>query len=104
MADEKLTEEARTEPKEPRQVSRRRFLFGSGLAVGGAVAAGIAGPVLGPATPAKASDALASPATGEAVPALQKAMGYVSYDPTNCAGCRSCMAVCSLYHEGVVNP
>lgn len=29
--------------------------------------------------------------------------GLVSY-PENCTGCRFCELICSLYHEGVVNP
>jgi len=33
---------------------------------------------------------------------LPKAMGYVSYKSDKCAGCLTCMAVCSLYHEGTV--
>jgi Fe-S-cluster-containing hydrogenase component 2 len=111
MADEKVTEEEGREPKEPRTFSRRRFLFGSGLAVSGAVAAAVAGSTLAP-TKAEAEGVATTvaPATPQVITVnletgpLQKAMGYVSYDPTNCAGCRTCMAVCSLYHDGVVNP
>ena len=29
--------------------------------------------------------------------------GYIQVDHTECAGCTSCMAACSLVHEGVVN-
>jgi Fe-S-cluster-containing hydrogenase component 2 len=110
MAEENMTEEERKEPKEPRSVSRRRFLFGSGMVVGGAVAAGVAGSALAP-TKVEAGGgetAVASAAQDPCVqggPApLQKAMGYVSYNAANCAGCRTCMAVCSLFHDGVVNP
>lgn len=35
---------------------------------------------------------------------IRKAMGHVSHDPERCAGCLTCMAVCSLYHDGVVCP
>ncbi len=35
---------------------------------------------------------------------LRKAMGHVSFNSEKCAGCRVCMAVCSLYHEGAVCP
>jgi Fe-S-cluster-containing hydrogenase component 2 len=31
---------------------------------------------------------------------LRRAIGHVSYNPDKCAGCLTCMAVCSLYHEG----
>ncbi len=41
-------------------------------------------------TPAEAAD-------------LKKALGYVLYNPDHCAGCRTCMNVCSLFHEGEVN-
>lgn len=34
----------------------------------------------------------------------RKAIGYVSYDPAHCMGCYTCMAVCSLSHEGAVWP
>ena len=51
MSEENMTEEETMKPKEPRQLSRRRFLLGSGIAVGGAVVAGVAGTAL---TPAKA--------------------------------------------------
>src|SRR5450759_4436812 len=110
MAEENVTEEERKEPKEPRSVSRRRFLFGSVMVAGGAVAAGVAGSALAPAKVEAGGGATTeAPPTAEvpvreAQAALQKAMGYVSYDPANCAGCRTCMAVCSLYHDGVVNP
>ncbi len=44
------------------------------------------------------------PAAAEAqAPTFPKAQGYVEYNPANCAGCRTCMAVCSLFHEGEVN-
>lgn len=33
-----------------------------------------------------------------------KAMGHVERDLKSCAGCRTCEAVCSLSHEGVVSP
>ncbi|MFC1870481.1 4Fe-4S dicluster domain-containing protein [Chloroflexota bacterium] len=40
----------------------------------------------------------------EAPAGLQKAKGYISFNPERCAGCLTCMAVCSLYHDGVVCP
>ena len=110
MAEENVTEEERKEPKEPRSVSRRRFLFGSVMVVGGAVAAGVAGSALAP-TKAEADGGATTeaPPTAETTIAeapltLQKSMGYVSYDSAQCAGCYTCMAVCSLFHEGAVAP
>ena len=35
---------------------------------------------------------------------LQQAIGHVSRNVETCAGCRTCEAVCSLSHEGVVSP
>jgi Fe-S-cluster-containing hydrogenase component 2 len=110
MADDSFNEEERKEPAAPRQVSRRRFLVGSGAVVGSAVAATVAGFSIAPpkaeAGP-EASTLLPTASQGaacEGPAAVGKSMGFVSYDPTNCAGCRTCLAVCSLYHEGAVNP
>ncbi len=35
---------------------------------------------------------------------FQKAIGYIKRNNETCAGCRTCEAVCSLGHEGVVAP
>lgn len=35
---------------------------------------------------------------------LRRAMGHISFNALCCAGCRTCMAACSLYHEGSVCP
>jgi len=35
---------------------------------------------------------------------LQQAMGYIKRNLEVCSGCRTCEAVCSLSHEGVVSP
>lgn len=70
-------------------VSRRGFLkFGSGALAGIAATAATAG--LGCAS-------------AEAVE-VKKAMGHIMVNPTKCAGCRVCMAVCSLNHEGICGP
>lgn len=73
--------------------SRRDFLkFGSGTLAGVAVAAAGAG----------IGVTAANSLTDEASPV--KAMGHVVADPRMCAGCRVCMAVCSLNHEGSCGP
>ncbi|MFC2021300.1 4Fe-4S dicluster domain-containing protein [Chloroflexota bacterium] len=41
---------------------------------------------------------------GEAAARLPKAIGHISFNPERCSGCMTCMAVCSLYHEGAVCP
>ncbi len=53
---------------------------------------------------ALAGHELIEPTPAEAQQQFPKAMGYIEYNPANCAGCRTCMAVCSLFHEGEVNP
>ncbi len=35
---------------------------------------------------------------------LPKAIGYIQRNLETCTGCRTCEAVCSLSHEGVVSP
>ncbi len=35
---------------------------------------------------------------------LQEAAGHIVHDQQLCAGCRTCMAVCSLSHNGAVSP
>jgi len=35
---------------------------------------------------------------------LQQAAGRIVHDQELCAGCRTCMAVCSLIHSGAVSP
>jgi Fe-S-cluster-containing hydrogenase component 2 len=110
MAEENMTEEESKEPKEPRSYSRRRFLFGSGLVVGGAVAAGVAGSALAPTTAeAGGGETAVAPSMDQACvqnaqAQLQKAMGHVSHNSAICTGCRSCEALCSLNREGLSNP
>ncbi len=107
MAEENMTEEERRGPREHRPVSRRRFLFGSGLALGGAVVASVTGATLAPTT-AEADGGTAAPPLSVSVvdrtTAIQKATGHVERDLQACAGCRTCEAVCSLNHDGVVSP
>ncbi len=40
---------------------------------------------------------------GDGVVAYAASDGYILVDTTECAGCTSCMAACSLAHEGEVN-
>lgn len=66
-----------------KKFSRRRFVAGGGAALaGGALGAYGAG-----AAQAKTSDYPPSSA-------------YLVYDSRRCAGCQSCMLICSLVHEG----
>ena len=73
---------------EPGQVSRRQFMagiggLGAGLALGGLVVKGFI-----------------SPDKVFAVPASE---GYILVDTKKCAGCETCMLMCSLVHEGECN-
>jgi Fe-S-cluster-containing hydrogenase component 2 len=84
---------------EEKRTTRRDFLKGTG-AVGGMLAG--ASVLIGfervvPAPAVKPEVA----ATAKEVP---PAIGYVELDPEICAGCRTCEAVCSLSHDGVVSP
>ena len=82
-----------TDPKKEDKVSRRKFLKNAAVLGGAAVGAGtLAG-----------YEAL-DPAAAEAEQQFPKAIGYIQFNPANCAGCRTCMAACSLSHEGEVNP
>lgn len=103
---------AEEEKNEPRLVSRRAFLRGTGVVVGGAVVVAAVPTVA--ATSAEASAVVPSPATlpagapPAAVPAAPAAapsapaapsVAYLVVDPKKCAGCTSCMMACSMVHE-----
>jgi len=78
---------ARDSKEKSRKFSRRSFVAGGGTAIaGGAIAA------LTPST------ALGSPAAAKSEFPLSK--GYLVYDSRHCAGCQSCMLMCSLVHDG----
>jgi len=77
------------ENKKNRKYSRRKF-----LATGGAVIAADALAVCAPAAAAPEPAASASYAPSK---------GYLVYDSRKCAGCVTCMLVCSLVHEGQEN-
>lgn len=73
--------------------SRRDF-----MKVGGGALAGIA------ATAAGVGVGIASAKALDSSPEIMPAMGHVEADPRMCAGCRTCMAACSLNHEGICGP
>lgn len=88
-----------SEEEKSHGVSRRDFFKGAGFA-----AAGAAGVLAAGCAPKQSMSA-----TGEEKP-VAKAVGHVmcsgeeANPECNCGDCRSCEAVCSLLHEGVVNP
>ena len=99
------------EKEAPRRLSRREFVKGAAVGTAGAAAAGAlascapaATPVLTPTEAAAAATPIIKEVIKEVPVELQQAVGYIAYNPENCAGCRTCMAVCSLYHEGSVWP
>lgn len=73
---------------EKQELSRRSF-----LKLAGGTALGVA---LGGAVPQLIN-------LGEGVIAIPASNGYLIVDTTKCAGCTTCMAACSLAHEGSVN-
>lgn len=108
MADENMTQEEMKGSKESRQISRRRFLFGSGIVVGGAVVAGVAGTTLAPTTAEvngrAATVTLATPQVATKELKVAPSMGHIVVDPKYCSECRTCELACSLSHGGTVNP
>jgi Fe-S-cluster-containing hydrogenase component 2 len=101
---DKTMSEVEKEPTgEPKGATRRDFLKGAAVgAVGGLVVGGGAGVLVAPAK--EVTVEVPKEVLVEVPLEIQPAIGHVAYDPENCAGCRTCMAVCSLYHEGVVQP
>jgi Fe-S-cluster-containing hydrogenase component 2 len=88
---------------EPKGTTRRDFIKGAAVgAVGGLVVGGSAGVLVAPGKEVQVEVVKEVPV--EVPVALQQAIGHIAYNPENCAGCRTCMAVCSLYHEGAVQP
>ena len=69
-------------------VSRRNFLMMGG------------GAVIGAALGAVGTKVVDAGVTND----IPKAMGHIEVKGDKCAGCRVCMAVCSLNHEGVCGP
>ncbi len=80
----------------PEALSRRSFLTGAGIAVAGGV---IAATVVDTAHAAEAAPAEAA-ITERVFDGQQLAVGRVVHDSDVCSGCRTCEAVCALYHEG----
>jgi protein NrfC len=79
--------------KEGKKYSRRDFVVG-----GGAVLAGGALTACAPATTLVAAENK-SAAKGP----YPLSTGYLVYDSRRCAGCQSCMLVCSLVHDGAAS-
>lgn len=73
--------------------SRRDF-----MKFGGGALAGIAATAAGVGVGVTAAHALEAPEEPK------RAIGHIQADPRMCAGCRTCMAACSLNHEGVCGP
>lgn len=85
-----MSTETKTITAEASGVSRRGFLkVGTGAVAGMAAATALAG--AGCAQEAQATE-------------IKKAMGHIETNPLKCAGCRVCVAVCSLNHEGICGP
>jgi carbon-monoxide dehydrogenase iron sulfur subunit len=87
----------------PKGATRRDFLKGAAVgAVGGLVVGGGAGVLVAPGKEVEVEVLKEVPV--EVAVELQQAVGYVERDVDTCAGCRTCEAVCSLSHDGVVSP
>ena len=73
------------------EISRRDFLKGSGLVVGG-VAAGVAGA------------SFLIPKGAKEVPRARGYIAQVPFDESACTGCGTCELVCAAVHEDSVGP
>jgi Fe-S-cluster-containing hydrogenase component 2 len=110
-----------TEKETPKKVTRRDFIRDAAI-VGGAVTGAGVLTGCGPGTPIATPEVITETVevtkvvekevpvevTKEVIKevpvALPKAMGYIQHNAENCAGCRTCLMVCSLYHDGVCSP
>jgi len=96
------------EKQAPRRLSRREFVKGAAVGTAGAAAGALAGcapaatpaPTEAPPTPTPIIKEIIKEVPVE----LQEAIGHIVHDPEVCAGCRTCMAICSLSHSGAVSP
>lgn len=92
---------------ERKGVTRRDFIKGAAIGAAGGLVVGGGGGIL--LTPEKEVRVEVVKEVPKEVPVevpvkIQQAIGHIVYNPESCAGCRTCMAVCSLYHEGAVHP
>ncbi len=74
------------ETEKPGEVGRREFIAGAGVFITGAVS----------------TLAVGAPSLGEGSEAAT--CKVLLHDPARCAGCGTCVMMCSLYHEGEVGP
>jgi Fe-S-cluster-containing hydrogenase component 2 len=110
-----------TEKETPKKVTRRDFIRDAAVLSGAGVLAGC-----GPGTPAATPEVIKETVEVtkvvekevpvevikevpveviKEVPAeLQQAIGYIERNVEACSGCRTCEAVCTLSHDGVVSP
>ena len=116
MQEEKLYERVSELQEQLRQgkIPRRDFLRYAtllGLSVGAAEALAACAPKPTPTpppppppTPTPAPPAPTAPTPAAPVLEMPLSKGVIVVDVDKCTGCRSCEIVCSLYHEGVINP
>jgi len=109
-----------TEKETPKKVTRRDFIRDAAVLGGAVTGAGVLASC-GPGTPIATPEVIKE--TVEVTKVIEKEVpvevtvevplevpiaapskGHIVANPDNCGGCRTCEVVCSLYHEGVVNP
>ena len=81
--------EVKAVPESGKGISRREFVAGTGGVGLGALAVGVVGGTF---------------ILPEGVDATPVSGGYLLVDTKKCAGCESCMLMCSAVHHGKVNP
>jgi len=82
-------------------VSRREFLKNASLVVGGAAVAGLAGCSPKATALTQEPNEVIKEVVKEVPKELQKSIGHIVHNPDICAGCRTCLVVCSIKNEGV---
>jgi Fe-S-cluster-containing hydrogenase component 2 len=110
-----------TEKETPKKVTRRDFIRDAAVLGGAVTGAGVlagCGPEAPPPPPEVIKETVeVEKVVEKEVPVevikevikevpveLQQAIGYIERDLETCAGCRTCEAVCTLSHDGVVSP
>ena len=102
------------EKKQEGKFSRRDFLVGAGTILAGSSFGGMLSGCVGKetttenvsvtATKTKTMTTTVEITKIEKEPLAAPAIGHVTCNVSICAGCRTCEAVCSIYHEGMIFP
>jgi protein NrfC len=94
---------AQEKNKQQKGVSRREFLTGAGLVIGGAAV----GAAVGTVVVKSGAQPAAKIGQGNLLSSVQAAIpvstAYLVVDSLKCCGCQTCMMACSMVHDGVAD-